>query len=262
MQIMKRFLRDIKRYWGYTVYSAWAELKAEVISSYLSWIWLVLEPVCFMFIYIFVVKVVFSSNEPHLPVAIFIGNTAWTFFSRNVTQSVRLIKANRSIVRKTYLPKYVLLNEKMMINFFKMLISVVIIAGMMVAYRIPMTWNVLYVVPLFILLWLGTFAASALLLHFGTFVEDLSNLTTIVLRFLFYLSGVFFRIEERVPVYGPYLAHYNPMAFVIEQFRNILLDGNPMNLKWYVSWMIVSLLFAYIGIRTIYKYESQYAKVI
>ena len=43
-----------------------------------------------------------------------------------------------------------------------------------------------------------TFGISTILLHFGIFVEDLFNVTNIVLKLLFYLSGVFYSIGTRI----------------------------------------------------------------
>ena len=48
---MKRFFNDVKKYKNYILYATWAELKTEVINSYLGWLWLILEPLAFMFIY-------------------------------------------------------------------------------------------------------------------------------------------------------------------------------------------------------------------
>lgn len=79
---MKRFWNDLKKHNGYGLYSAKAELKAEVAGSYLNWIWWILEPFCFMLIYTFIFGYVFNAKEAYFPVFIFIGITAWDFFSR------------------------------------------------------------------------------------------------------------------------------------------------------------------------------------
>lgn len=49
-----KFFKDIKKYWSYTVRSAKAELKSEVASSYLSWLWWILDPLLFMMVYTFI----------------------------------------------------------------------------------------------------------------------------------------------------------------------------------------------------------------
>ena len=106
---MKRFFENVKKYYKYAVYSAKAELKSEVANSYLNWVWWLLDPICFMLIYTFIVEIVFKTSEPYFPVFVFIGLTTWTFFKQMISGSVKLVSSNRSIVTKVYIPKYILL---------------------------------------------------------------------------------------------------------------------------------------------------------
>ena len=105
--LMKRFIRDIKKYFGFSVVSAKAQLKSEVANSYLNWLWWILDPICFMLIYTFIFGYVFKAKEPYFPIFIFIGLSMWDFFNRMINQSVRIVKTNKPIVSKVYLPKYI-----------------------------------------------------------------------------------------------------------------------------------------------------------
>ncbi len=88
---MDRFINDFKKYYKYAIYSAKSELKAEVASSYLNWVWWILEPLCFMLIYSFIFGVVFDAREENFPIFIFIGIMAWDFFNRNIKNSVKMV---------------------------------------------------------------------------------------------------------------------------------------------------------------------------
>jgi ABC-type polysaccharide/polyol phosphate export permease len=69
---MKRFINDLKKYKNYILYATKAELKTEVINSYLGFIWLFLEPLCFMLIYTFIAQVIFGSKGiSYFPVFVF-----------------------------------------------------------------------------------------------------------------------------------------------------------------------------------------------
>ena len=116
---MKRFIRDVKRYNPYAMYAAKAELKSSVADSYLNWLWWILDPILFMLIYSFVVQIVFRSREDHFAVFVFIGLTAWDFFNRTITNSVKLVKSNKSTVTKIYIPKYSLILTKMYVIITK-----------------------------------------------------------------------------------------------------------------------------------------------
>lgn len=216
-----------------------------------------------MIIYSFIVEIVFTSNEPYLPVFVYIGRIIWSFFSSSVKQSVKLVKSNRNIILKTYIPKYVLINIKMLENLFRMGIASILLIVMAAIFGIKPSSHLLLLFPVIILLWLLTFSCCTFLLHFGVFIDDLINVIDVCLRLGFYISGVFYSLRMRLPEpYGNYLVHYNPIAYIIDEVRNVILLGSPINFKWYIIWLTLSLLFTLLGTHLIYKYESIYAKVI
>ena len=78
--MFKRFRDDMKKYWKYAVYSSKAQLKSEIANSYLNWLWWVLDPLCFMLIYVFMFGYVFKSKEQYFAIFVFVGITLWDFF--------------------------------------------------------------------------------------------------------------------------------------------------------------------------------------
>ena len=260
---MSRFFHDLHKYKNYTIYSAKSDLKSEVASSYLNWLWWILDPICFMLIYTFIFGVVFDASEQYFPVFIFIGLTMWNFFNRLMLSSIKIVKSNKSIVSKVYLPKYILILEKMGVEAFKMGISFLIVIAMMIVYRVPVTWNILCAIPILIVFFIICFGFATILLHFGVFVQDLFNVTQIGLRLVFYMTGIFYNLSTRIPSpYSDYLSHLNPVAFLMTSMRKALLYGEMISWKWLGLWCLVGLLISAVGIHTIYKNENRYVKVL
>ena len=260
---MKRFINDIKRYYKYTIYAAKAELKSEVAGSYLGWLWWFLEPLCFMLVYAFMVMTVFRTSEQYMLAFVFIGNTVWTFFNKCITTSVKIISANKNTVTKVYIPKFILVLVKMFVNFFKLLISLLIVAGLMAFYKVPLSITMIQMIPLLVVLFLFTFGACVILSHFGVFIEDLANVINILLRLVFYFSGIFYSISKRIPApYGKIMAKANPAAFIIEESRKVLLYGQNASFKFIAIWFVISIILCIVGIRIIYKNENNYVKVM
>ena len=48
---------------------------------------------------------IFVKNKAEYVVFVFVGLTAWDYFNKNVTASVKIVKNNRAIVSKIYIPK-------------------------------------------------------------------------------------------------------------------------------------------------------------
>ena len=181
-----------------------------------------------------------------------------------VVVSVKLVSTNRDTVTKVYLPKFVLLFVKMGVNGFKMLVSFLLVFIFMIFYKVPITWNVLYFIPILITVVLFTFGVCTIVMHLGVFAEDLVNLVNIGLRMLFYMTGVFYDISTRIhnTVYRTLLLDLNPMANFIYNMRNVLLYKSAPVGMWTLIWFFVGLFLSILGIRTIYKYENTYVKVM
>lgn len=260
--MIQRFIRDVKKYSQYSLVSAKSQLKSEVASSYLNWIWWILEPLCFMLIYSFVFGYLFHSREPYFSVYIFVGLTMWNFFSKTVQSSVKIVKINKSIVSKVYFPKYILILTRILVNGFKMAICFGIVAVMMIVNRIPLSFNVFYAIPILVTLVLLTFGCSCFMLHWGVFVNDLANAIAIIMKMVFYTTGVFFNLETRIPQYGAILNRYIPTAYLLSSMRQSLIYGTTPDVGILVLWFVVSLLLCVAGVRTIYKEENSYVKAI
>ena len=260
---MQKFIQDVKKFYKYAIYSAKAELKSEIANSHLSWLWWILDPMLFMLVYAFISVIVFKATEKYFLAFVFIGLSLWDFFNKTVKQSVKIVSKNSQVVSKVYLPKYILVLVKMGTNGFRMLISFSLVVCMMILYRVPINANILYVIPILLTLFMLTFGVSTILLHFGVFVEDLSNVITVLLRLVFYLSGIFYSIAGRVPSpFNELLLKLNPMALLISDMRNALIYASPIHRKIILAWFVVSTLMSVLGVKLIYKYENSYVKVI
>ena len=261
---MKRFIDDCRKYYKYAIYAGKAELKANIAQSHLSWLWWILDPLLFMLVYTFVSLIVFGKGEKYFSAFIFIGYTSFKFFEKMLKTSVRLVASNKSILKKVYIPKHVLLLTKLYVNGFTSIISFMLVFGTMALYRVPLTWHVIEFIPLVLLLILITLGFSTILMHFGVFVEDLSNVISVGLRLIFYMSGVFYSLKKRLSgeLLGTLLLKCNPMAFIIDQMRSVLLYGEGVEWTMYFIWTIIALMLIVIGLRLIYKNENGYVKVI
>ena len=174
-----------------------------------------------------------------------------------------MVKNNKSIIDKVYMPKYVLAYTRMGVDGFKMMISFAIVICMMAVYRIELTWNVLLAIPLVLLLLVITFAGMTILMHLGVFVEDMSNIVTILLRLLFYVTGIFYSVNKRLPSpYGSWALKMNPLAFILDGLRKCLLYGQTPDMRVFAVWLVIGILVAALGVKIIYRYENGYAKVV
>lgn len=260
---MSTLLKDIKRYCKYIFYAAKADLQSEVTNAYLDWFWWILEPISNMLIYYLIFGMVFHNEEQYYLVFIYSGITMWTFFSRTMSISVRLVRDSKDIITKVYVPKPVLLLEKMMVSAFKMLISWGIVAILMIPYRIPVDSHLLWLIPVLMIYGIFTYGCGCILMHFGVYMDDLSYIVSIILNMMFYFNGIFYSVSNSFPKpVGNIMENVNPVAFLIAAMRKALMYHQKISLSGLLLWLLASVGLSVIGTKIIYKHENSYVKVI
>lgn len=265
---MKKFFQDIIKYREYAVYSAKSSLKVEVADSYLNWLWWILDPLLLMLVYMFIGQVIFKSKIDAFPIFVFLGLTLWNFFNKNVMSSIKLIRGKKTVISKVYMPKFVLIFSKMVDNFIKMAICLGIVFIMMPFWNCKFTLQLFILIPIILTLIIFTFGCSTICMHFGVFIDDLYNVVQVALKLIFYMTGIFFSIEDRLqathPYWGKVLSRYNPLAFLITSARKVVLTNNfnLIDCNYLIAWLIIGCVLSVIGVNLIYKYENGYVKVI
>ena len=142
-------------------------------------------------------------------------------------------------------------------------ISLLITFSLMIFQGATFSWHAILIIPIIIVLYVFTFGIGMILMNLGVTVNDLSNLTNIVLRMIFYLSGVFYNLNERLNGNLQFfLLKLNPAAFIMNELRKVLLQNTCPDFLWLGIWLVIGVLFCLIGIHMIHKNENSYAKVI
>ena len=261
--MLKRFVSDTKEYWYFCRFMARTSLKAEVANSYLNWIWWVLEPLASMAVYYLIFVNILGRDQPHYLAFVYIGAVIWSFFERCMLYDVQAVRLNRDMITKSYLPKPMLIISNMIFNDLKMLISAVLLFVILILSGVSASIYLLYLIPLIILLQLLVFGAGMMLMHFGVFIDDLRHALGILLRIVFYITGVFYDLVRVVgDKWGTILSTVNPVAFIIRSARDVLIYSSAPSLPVMAVWIFLSLLLCVGGIMLSYRYENTYAKII
>lgn len=260
---MNTFFRNLYRYKDYAAYSAIASLRAEVNGSFLNWLWWILDPFLFMMVYSFVSVIVFGRSEPHFIPFVFVGYGMWQFINRSISASVKLVRGNKSVLSRIYLPKYILLFSKLFKHMIQFMITLGLSLCISVIDHVDFSWRIVYVPLVIFVAVIFVFGVSCITLHCGVYAQDLSNVITVLLKLVFYLSGVFYSVPKRLPApYGDIMLMANPAAMLINELRNVILYKTSPNFALLGLWLIVGVGLIAVGVHLIHKHEQNYIKAV
>lgn len=259
----KKFFKDIQKYGQYMVYAANADLRAEVADSYLNRLWWLLEPFFNMIVYVIVFGNVMGNSVENYATFVFSAFLMWNFFSKTINYSVKLVRNNKEIVTKVYIPKFILLLSNMILNMLKLLFSMIVLVAMMIIFHIEIGWNFLWVIPAYAVMVLLAFGTGMIFLHFGVYVDDLFYAVGILLNMLMFLSGIFYDVMTTLPEpLNTIVMCLNPVAIFTDTMRNALLYNTAANLPMLGVWLLLSVILCCIGVHIVYKNENSYVKVV
>lgn len=260
---MKRFFHDVRHYWQYMVFSARADLKAEVADSYLNRLWWLLEPFFNMLVYVIVFGQVMGNSVENYATFVFSALLMWNFFNKIVGYSVKLVRSNKDIVTKVYIPKFIILMSNMILNFLKLLFSMLVLVVMLVVFQVHIGINIFWFFPAYTVMMLLAFGAGMIFLHFGVYVDDLSYAVGILLNMLMFLSGIFYDVMATLPEpLNGLMICLNPAAMFVDTMRQALLNNTAANLPILGVWFLIATIMCYVGVHIVYKNENSYVKVV
>ena len=260
---MKDFFKNCKKYWNFCCYSAYCQLNREVAGMKLGWVWWLLEPALFMCVYAFVFSMVFASKMTYMMAYISSGVMLWGFFNRMILGSVSIVKTYSGLLKRVYMPKYVLIVSRMMLSAFKMAIAFLIVIFFLFYYQIPFSLTMLQFIPVLAVYFLFTFGVSLWIMHWGVYLRDLKKIISVLMRVLFYFCGVVYNLNTRLGTgVGKIMLTVNPVARLMHEARNVLLYGKNCSVKHLLLWFVVGIIITITGIQKVTRYERDYLKVI
>jgi lipopolysaccharide transport system permease protein len=181
---------------------------------------------------------------------------ALDFFSNAVIYCGPSIRSNASVVKKMALPREVFPLAAVVAALFDFLMASLVMAGMMIFYRVSVGWSLLWLPVLCLNAGLLAFAVGMALAAMGTFKRDFIIAAPLLMQIWLFITPVLYPLSS-VPEHWQSFYLLNPMVGIIEGFRAVLLRAEtpPLGpLGWSALVTLVVLALAWPFFRWVSPY--------
>ncbi len=244
------------------------EVMGRYRGSILGILWSFFNPVFMLAVYTFVFSIVFKArwtegdeSKAQFALVLFAGLLIFNLFAECVNRAPTLILSNVNYVKKIVFPLEILPWVVFGAALFHALISLLVwLVFSFFVVGVPHFSIFLFPVVLFPLT-LFIMGLSWFLASLGVYLRDVSQLVGIITTTLMFLTPIFYPISA-IPEKYHYFIYSNPLAFIIEQGRGLLIYG--VSLDW-LNFSVVtaaSLLFAWLGFAWFQKTRKGFADVL
>jgi lipopolysaccharide transport system permease protein len=205
------------------------DLKARYKNSALGYIWSLLNPLLMMLVFWIVFSLLLGSAIPMFPVFLIVALLPWNFAVTAVSGGMRSILDNANLVKKVYFPRDLLPITVVLSNLINYLLALPVMFLVMAVVQwstlghLNFSWSFAFL-PVIILIQTIFLIGMALLLSTSAiFFRDTTHLVDIFIQLWFFLTPVFFALEQiATPVQAKIVRWLNPMASIIDFYRDIL----------------------------------------
>jgi lipopolysaccharide transport system permease protein len=255
-------IHELWRYRELIYFLTWRDVKVRYKQTLLGATWAILQPVLTMLIFsiIFGELARLPSDGIPYPIFTYTALLPWQLFAFALANSSNSLVGSQNLVSKVYFPRLVIPIASVLPALVDFAISFVVLAGMMVYYRIPITPRILSL-PLFLTLALTTaLAVGVWLSALNVEYRDVRYVVPFLTLFWQYATPVAYS-SSLIPTKWRLVYGLNPMTGVVEGFRWALLGrGEVGDLMW-ISIGIVALLLVS-GVGYFRQMEASFADVI
>jgi ABC-type polysaccharide/polyol phosphate transport system ATPase subunit/ABC-type polysaccharide/polyol phosphate export permease len=189
----------------------------------------------------------------HYSSFVYSGLLPWTWFSAAVQTGSSTLLDNRDLVRKPFFVRPLLPVVVMGTNFLLYLLALPVLLVLLIIDGLTPTAALLLLPLVWVVQALFTLACAMFMAALSVVVRDMQHLLGIVLMMWFYLTPIFYNLNN-LPSETASFFVLNPMAVIVQSHRTIALAGlSPdwLALAGVAATSILLLIFSYVVFRSL-----------
>jgi lipopolysaccharide transport system permease protein len=245
------------------------EVVGRYKGSFMGLAWSFFNPVFMLAVYTFVFSVVFKSrwgtgseeSKTQFAVVLFVGMIVHGLFAEVLNRAPGLILSNVNYVKKVVFPVEILPVIATGAALFHSLISLGVLLAAFVLFNGYLHWTAVFIPLVLLPLIILTIGLAWILAATGVFLRDVSQTIGIITMVVMFLSPVFYPVSALPEIFRPWLMA-NPLTFIIEQAREVLIWGHLPNWAGLIVYTLAAAAVAWAGYVWFQKTRKGFADVL
>jgi lipopolysaccharide transport system permease protein len=237
-------------------------------GSALGVFWSFFNPLLMLVVYTFVFSVVFkvrwtpqSTSKVEFALILFTGLLVFNLLSECLNKAPNVIVQNANYVKRVVFPLEIMSWVTFGSALFHFGVSLIVwVAFYLIFFGAP-PWTILLLPMVLLPLVLLCVGLGWILGSLGVYLRDTSQLVSIISMAMMFLSPIFFPSSALPPEYQSLLA-LNPMTFLVESARSVMIWGKLPLLSDYLISFGISLIVAVTGFAWFQKTRNGFADVL
>ncbi len=251
------------------VYLTQRELSKSHRRTYLGFLWAFLSPLLMIVLLTLIFSEVLGlrfreitgDTTLNFGLYLYCGLIPFLAFQEGLSQSINSIRSNAGLVQKVILPLEVFpLTKSIAVLTDKVFgLGVLILVVAFLEHR--MNWTIVLLPLLMALQLVFTLGLSYLFAVIGTYMPDVRGFLRVSVRAMFFITPIIWT-PERLPEDLRFLMDYNPLAFLVIAYRDLVLEGVVPDLSWALKFSVFATALCVVGFVVFARTKQNFAELI
>lgn len=238
-------------------------IRVRYKQSMLGLAWAIVQPVSMMLIFTLVFGRIARVTTDGVPYSLFAftGLLAWSFLSTSLNNASQALVSHAQLITKVYFPREILPLSYVAAALFDLLVGSVVLVALLAWYGRPVTWQLLFAVPVIATTAMFATALAFILSAVQVRFRDIGLAVPLVLYLWMFCTPVAYPLSA-VPQRYMMAFQLNPMTGLIEAFRNVILQTDAQSPALPIVPTLIALVLLPIAYGVFKRAEATMADVV
>jgi ABC-type polysaccharide/polyol phosphate export permease len=250
-------------------YLAQRQVASSYQGSYLGLVWALLSPLLMVAMLTLIfsnvlgirVREVTVDSSLNFGLYLYCGLIPFLAYSQALNQGVNIIRRNSDLVQGVVFPLEILPLTTVLTSLIQNVFGVVAVSLVFAGLEQRFNWTIVLLPLVMVVQLVFTLGLAYLMAVAGTYVPDVRETLKAVVRATFFITPIIWP-TGRVPEQYSFLVDYNPLAALVEAYRDLILGGQLPDAWGMAYFSIVALVLFVVGFVVFNRAKHNFADLL
>lgn len=249
--------------WSFVV----RDLQGRYAGSTMGLFWSLINPIIMLLLYLYVFSVILKvkfgqdGSLTDFALYLFCGMLPWLAFSETVMRSANSIVENSNLIKKVMFPSKIFPAYLSISSVLNELIGLVVLIVGIILITHKISYFVLLLPLIIVFQLIFSMGLGWIFACINVFFRDTAHLMGVIMLVWMFLTPIFYS-ESMVPEKFQFFIKFNPMAYLVRAYRDILLNDKLPNISDMLTFTAISIIVFLGGYLLFGKTQHKFADVV
>ena len=258
-------MKKMNEFWKYREFlytNVKKDIRGKYKASFLGVLWSFINPLLQVLVYAIVFPYIMRVQTPHYLVFLICGIIPWTWFVNSLMGGTTSITNNANLIKKVYFPREILPISTVTSGVVNFAISCIIIVIFALIDGIGLSWHIVFLPIIMLLQYMVSLGIVFITSAINVYIKDVEYMVTFLMNLLFYATPILYSADMFKDSKFSIIFKLNPMAYIVESYRNIFYAHEIPGLKTMGILFFASLILLFVGYAIFKHFEKKFAEEI